>query len=116
QQFVQRLVEVAVADDQLAAVVGREQGGFADQLADEGGAGPLGPGQVAVEVGYLQRQPPAVQLEQPPPAAHVRQRDLDRLVAAPRPGGQWRLQDVRPVGRQQEQDVGVVRQAVHLVE
>ena len=41
-------------------------------------------------------------------AFRVGRRDFDRLVDAPRPRGEGRLQNVRPVRREDELDVGVL--------
>jgi hypothetical protein len=46
----------------------------------------------------------------------VRQRELDRLIDASRPRRQRRLELVRPIRRQDEHDIGVLAQTVHLVE
>ena len=64
----------------------------------------------------VQLQAPPVQLQQRPAGGGVRQAELHRLVDPPGPGGQRRLQHVGTVGRQDEHHVGVVGQAVHLVE
>ncbi len=90
----------------------------ADQLLDERGchAGHPVDGRRALVVGELERHAAGVDLEQPGAGVGVRQPDLDGDVHPPGPGGEGRLEQVGPVGGQQEQQVGVLRRAVHGVE
>src|ERR671938_381958 len=69
-----------------------------------------------VQPSDAQRQAARVQLDEAPELGGVGQRQLDRLVDAARAGGQRGLQHVGAVGGSQEQDVGVLGEAVHLVE
>jgi hypothetical protein len=57
-----------------------------------------------------------VQLDQASAAAGVRQRHLDRQVDPAGPRGERGLQQVGTVAGEQEDDVGVVAEPVHLVE
>ena len=64
----------------------------------------------------LERQAPAIELDQLAAADVVRQRHLDRLVDAAGPARQRALKLLRPVGGENEQDIRILLQPVHLVE
>src|SRR5437870_4352399 len=57
-----------------------------------------------------------VQIKEPPAASAIRQWDLDGLVNASRTSCQGWLKDIRSVRGEQEQDIGIVCQSIHLVE
>ena len=64
----------------------------------------------------VDRQRAAVELEQRAAGVRVGQFQRDRLVDPAGPRGQRGLEQVGPVGGQHEDDVGVLGEAVHLVE
>ena len=90
----------------------------ADQLLDEGRGHPLGAGHHVVDLGLAegQRDTPGVDREQPSPGAGVRQGDLHRDVDPAGSRRQRRFEQVRAVGGEQEQQVGVGGGAVHRIE
>ena len=70
----------------------------------------------SLDDGVVERQTPAVELDQLLAADVVRQRNLDRLVDAAGAARQRDLQLLRPVGGEDEQDICVLLQPVHFVE
>jgi len=66
--------------------------------------------------GRVERQTLAIELNKLLAADVVRQRYLDRLIDAARTAGECALELLRPIGGEDEQDVGVFLQSVHLVE
>src|SRR5207249_4332054 len=109
----QRLGEV-VGGQFLPAGPGRLQGGLVDQIGDVG-AGEAGhaPGQGhEVDVGG-RLAVSGVQLEEPGPALAVGRRHHDLAVEAAGPQ-QRRVEDVGAVGGGDDDDVGVLAEAVHL--
>src|SRR6266536_2534956 len=116
-QLAQGLVEMAVVDHDPAAIgVDGEHRRLAQQLADERRAHALGPPHQAIETVQAQGQAAAVQLDQAPTAARIRQRHLDRQVDPARAGHQRRLQQIGPVAGEQEDHVAVGGEPVHLVQ
>ena len=99
-------------------VVQRLEDGAADQLLEEGGGDAVGAldGGRDVVAGQLERHAPAVEREQPFPGGPVGQGDLDRDVDPARAGRQRELEQVGPVGGEQEEQVGVAGRAVHRVQ
>ena len=63
-----------------------------------------------------ERQALAIELDKLFATDVVRQRNLDRLIDAARTVRQCILKLLRPVGREHEQDIGILFQSVHLVE
>src|SRR5258708_308100 len=66
--------------------------------------------------GLAERQTPAIELDQLPAADIVRKRHLDRLIDATGAARQRALELLRPVGGEDEQDIGILLQPIHLVE
>src|SRR5512132_567367 len=97
-QLSEGLVEMAVLDRDLAVTGHGQERGLAQQLTDERRAHPLGPLDQPIEVGHLQGEAAAVQLQQPPSAGRIRQRHLDRQVDPAGAGGQGQLQQFGAVG------------------
>ena len=58
----------------------------------------------------------AVQLEQSTPAVRVGQRNLDRLIDSSRTRSESRFEEIRAIRREDEQNVRIVCEAVHLVQ
>jgi hypothetical protein len=62
------------------------------------------------------RQTPAIELDEILAADMVRKGHLDRLVDAARAARQGALKLLRPVGGEDEQDIRILLQSIHLVE
>ena len=113
--LVQCFVEVSRPHHELAAVVRSEQRSFAQQLADERRARARGALDVRRD-GRGHVQTATIQLEQPPPALGIGHGHLDGLIDSAGARGERGLEEVRAIRREHEQDVGVVREAVHLIQ
>ena len=116
EQLLQRVVEVALRDDERPILLGRRQGGLPQQLADEGGAHAARAHDEMIQVGDVEAEPLAVELEQAETAPVVGKRDLDREINPAGPSRKRGLEEIRAVRRQQEDDVGVLLHPVELIE
>jgi hypothetical protein len=116
QHVVQRFADIAGFDRCAAIPRDARLGDPPHQLFDKGGADALGPlGGLAYD-GIAERQTPAVELDELVAADLVRKRHLDRLVDATGPACQGALKLLRPVGGEDEQDICILLQSIHLVE
>nr|WP_104522394.1 hypothetical protein [Blastococcus atacamensis] len=77
---------------------------------------PAGAGDDVVQTADVDLERAAVEVEQRPPGGRVGQFERHRLVDPAGTRCQRRLQRVGPVRREDEDDVGVLGQPVHLVE
>ena len=90
--------------------------GAADQFAGEGRRGAFRPFRGGIERLRTEGDPAAVQFQQPDPLGLGRQRNFHGEVHPARALRQGPLQHVRPVGGEDECDVGVAVQPVHGVQ
>ena len=110
---------MGIGDREAAAVGVRascHQRGLAHELLDERRRDALGPGDHCVGVDQPQGDAGPVEIQQAPPRLGIGQRDLDCLVDPSGPRGERRLERVRPVRGQQEDQVRILVEAVHDVE
>src|SRR5439155_16743786 len=114
------LVAVRIGDPENAilqgVLLGGNERGLPHQLLDEGRACAFRLLNEPVRVRERERDATPVELEQPAPAFRVREWELDRLIHSAwsrREGGLYRF---RAVGGEEKDDLGVGRQAIHLVE
>jgi hypothetical protein len=107
---------VPVGHGQVAALLHGEERRPAQQLLDKGSAYALRAGDDGVRVVEPQVEAVAVEGDQAPPADRVGERYLGGLVYAPWSRGERGLEQVGAVGREHEDDVGVLGEAVHLVQ
>src|SRR5438105_4713086 len=117
-ELVHRLVEVFIRDVQSGAIAvnRREDCRLAQELLDVRRARPFGACDEFVEVAQLEVQAARVKREEPASSVGIRQRKRYREVDSTRPSRECRLENVGAVRREDEEDIDVLAQAVHLVE
>jgi len=86
------------------------------QLFDEGATRPLAAASSLDDDRVVERQFLAIEAHQLAAAILVRERHFDGLVDAAGATGQGGFQVLRPVGGENEKDVGILLQSIHLVE
>src|SRR3954470_16546503 len=114
EQLVERRQDVGRAG--RPALERRAQRRLAHELLDERSAHALRALDDRVALGVVERDVARIEVDEAPAARRVGQRDLQREVDAPGARGERGLDDVGTVGRQQEQQVGVLVDPLDLVE
>src|SRR3954452_5343942 len=115
---LEQLVEGAenVVGRRRATAERRVQLGLAHELADERAADGIGAGDELLARRIVEVDALRIEVHEPRARRCVGERDLQREVDPPGACRERGLDDVGPVGRQQEQQVGVLVDALHLVE
>src|SRR5712691_1121126 len=107
---------MTIFDYDLVAFLGSKECSFAHQFADKCRAHTFCLVNQRWQMLQAQLQTLSIQIKEPPAAIAIRKRYLDGLVNASRTSGQGWLKDIRPVRSEQEQNIGIVRQSIHLIE
>ena len=101
---------------QACRVFGGIQRGPAEQLFKEGRGDPFGLADHGRGLGQVQHEVTLVELHQPAPRVRVRDRKLSRMIDPARALGQRGLEQVGAVGGEQERNIHVLAEPVHLVQ
>ena len=97
-------------------ILGRVDGGPAQQLLQERRGNSFGPGDHGRGAGQVEYEVMLVQPHQPAASVRVGERQLGRVIDPAGALGQGGLEQVGAVGGEQERDISVLAESVHLVQ